>query len=311
LDPAYYKGNTVRQIIDMQVDVRYGQPGSGKDDFRLTSPYPYKTAAEHYEAWRRAANGGTKHTLATLPDWDGRWDEDEGWLSGEATLPSTVAAALTPQYREYFVQAQKAAAEGRDRWAGAFCLPEGFMAAITNGPKEFLVRPKTVHLLSASNAVNFTRWVHIDQEHVRPEQRYPRWLGESVGFWDGDALVVHTNQIRNWRINIFEWSDRLETVERYRRVGDVMEAEITLYDPEAFAAPLHAKFRYRHDARPGAEYRLLYNTCTDSNGPSSKVFVNDRGILDERVPGDPGYWDIGDKRPWAAMYAKGEAAAQR
>jgi hypothetical protein len=99
-------------------------------------------------------------------------------------------------------------------------------------------------------------------------------------------------------------------VERYRRVGDVMEGEITLYDPEAFAAPLHAKFQYKRDARAGAEYRLLYNTCTDSNGPSSKVFVNERGILDERVPGDAGYWDIADKRPWAAMYAKGEAAGR-
>jgi hypothetical protein len=55
---------------------------------------------------------------------------------------------------------------------------------------------------------------------------------------------------------------------------------------------------------------VLFKTCTDSNGAWRKVFVNERGILDERVPGDPGYWDIADKRPWASMYAKGEAAAR-
>src|SRR5688500_10076989 len=42
----------------------------------IDSPYPYKTSQEHFEALRRAANGGTKHTAATLPDWTGYWSAD-------------------------------------------------------------------------------------------------------------------------------------------------------------------------------------------------------------------------------------------
>ena len=40
----------------------------------IVSPYPYKTAKEHYEALlaRRKAKGGpTVYTKATMPDWDG------------------------------------------------------------------------------------------------------------------------------------------------------------------------------------------------------------------------------------------------
>jgi hypothetical protein len=51
---------------------------------------------------------------------------------------------------------------------------------------------------------------------------------------------------------------------------------------------------------------MIFSTCTDTNGPSSNIFVRPDGVLDERVPGDPGYWDPNDPRPWAKHYAIGE-----
>jgi hypothetical protein len=77
-----YRNNTVRQIRDMQERERYGEEGSGADLFELQSPYPYTSSDEHYQAWFAAANGGTTHTLELLPDWNGRWGEDEAWLGG-------------------------------------------------------------------------------------------------------------------------------------------------------------------------------------------------------------------------------------
>jgi hypothetical protein len=50
----------------------------------------------------------------------------------------------------------------------------------------------------------------------------------------------------------------------------------------------------------------VYSTCTDTNGPSSNIFERPDGITDEKVQGDPGYWDPNDPRPWAAHYAVGE-----
>ena len=304
-DPAYYRYNTARQLTDMQVDNRFGQEGSKADEPSIASPYPFKTSWEHYQAWLQKASGGTKHTLATLPDWDGEWRGGASWFDGRTIQASTIAAALTPQYREYYVQQVKAEAEGRHWWAASFCLPDGFIRGVQRA-QQFFVRPGQVMIVSDMLVASQIRWIHTDGKGHLPEaEQFPQWQGESIAFWDGAALVIHTNQIKQWNAthSMFEWSDQLSAVERYQRIGDAIVGEITLYDPVAFLAPLHARFRYTK-ARDGA--RPVYSTCTDTNGPSSNVFVTPDGVLDERVPGDPGYWDPTDPRPWAAHYAIGE-----
>ncbi|MEE8439441.1 MAG: hypothetical protein V3S07_07610, partial [Micropepsaceae bacterium] len=52
--------------------------------------------------------------------------------------------------------------------------------------------------------------------------------------------------------------------------------------------------------------RPIYNTCTDTNGPSSNVFFDTDGLLDQRGPGDPQYWDATDPRPLGSYYSRGE-----
>jgi hypothetical protein len=304
-DPAYYLNNTARELSDMQVEDRFGQKGSGEDLYNIKSPYPYKSSWEHYQAWLAAANGGIKHKLETLPNWDGVWGGGLSWLASQHIQASTVAAALTPQYREYYVQQVKAEAEGRHWWAAAFCLPDGFIRGI-NRAQQFVVRPNQVLILSDMLISTQVRWIHTDGGHAPEAQQFARWMGESVGFWDGNALVVHTNQIRQWNTThaMFEWSDQMTAVERYERRGNTLEGEITLYDPVAFLYPLHAKFTYNLNKDP--QSRMLYSTCTDTNGPSSNIYVNAEGRVDERVVGDPGYWDSTNPRPWAAHYAVGE-----
>ena len=310
-DPAYFLFNTARELSDMQVDNRFGQKGSGVDKHDIKSSFPFKTSWEHYQAWLTRANGGTKHTLATLPDWDGVWGGGGSWLTGNDIQASTVAAALTPEYREYYVQQVKAEAEGRHWWAAAFCLPDGFARDVWRSPKQFVIRPGQVMVLTDSLVATQVRWIYTDGKGHRPEeQQFPQWLGESIGFWDGNALVIHTNQIRRWNTThvMFEWSDRLTAVERYERVGNELLGEVTLYDPEAFLHPLHARLRFTLNTTGD---RMVFSTCTDTNGPSSNIFVRPDGVVDERVPGDPGYWDPTDPRPWAKHYAIGERRQSR
>ena len=305
-DPAYYLNNTARELTDMQVDLRFGQKGSGEDKYQIRSPYPFKDSWEHYQAWLKRANGGTKHTMSTLPDWDGRWQTEATWLDSRGIQASTVAAALTPSYREYYVQQVKAESEGRHWWAASFCLPDGFIRGLTR-VEQFVVRPAQALILSDMLVSTQVRWIHTNADHVPTEKQFQQWMGESVGFWDGNALVVHTNQIKGWSAthSLFEWSDELTSVERYERRGDEIVGEITLYDPVAFQYPLHAALKYRRNRDSD---RMVYSTCTDTNGISSNIFVRPDGITDEKVPGDPGYWDPTDPRPWAAYYAIGERA---
>ena len=138
----------------MQVENRFGQKGSAADKYNIKSPYPFQTSLEHYQAWLTKANGGTKHTLATLPDWDGLWTVRDTWLDSNDIQASTVAAALTPRYREYYVQQVKAEAEGRHWWAAAFCLPDGFIRGVSRGPQQFVLRPNQVVMVTDTLVVD-------------------------------------------------------------------------------------------------------------------------------------------------------------
>jgi hypothetical protein len=306
-DPAYFNHYTAREIRNLH---RTGttKRGSGTDEKSIVSPYPYKTSMEHYQALLENAKGGTKHTLASLPNWDGHWEPNAGWLGGQVQV-STIVAALTPTYREYYVQQVKAEAEGRAWWPSAFCLPDGFIRSV-QGAEQFVNRPGQVIVITSTLLQTETqvRWIHTDgRSHAAEDAQFPRWQGESIGFWDGNALVVHTNQIRQWNASrsvMFEWSDQMTAVERYERMGDTIVGEITLYDPVAFVRPLHTRLRFALSKVPGST--PAYNTCTDSDGPSTNVYVNDAGVLSQRTPEDPGYWNPSEPRPWAAHYAIGE-----
>ena len=75
----------------------------------------------------------------------------------------------------------------------------------------------------------------------------PSFNGDSVGHWDGDTLVVETNNVRAGTIDRdgVPYSDKLTAVERIRRVSPTrLEIETTLTDPEAFVTPFTLKRAY-------------------------------------------------------------------
>jgi hypothetical protein len=302
-EASYYGNNTMSEFEEMQVENRFGEIGSGVEGaLDLASPHDYASAWEHYTALLEQAGGGTEHSFETLPDWRGRWIGGAQGFDGGDNPASAVAAMLTPQYREYFVQEMKAVAEGRMWDADSFCLPGGFLESIINA-EEFIVTPGKVWTIGADNTANYIRWIYTDGSgHSDESFAYPKWHGESVGFWDGDTLVVHTNQIRGWKGGPIEFTDNLETVERYWRDGETLRGEIFLYDPEVFLEPYFSTLAFEHSTETRPELRPLFNSCTDTNGPSTKVFLDDRGFLNERLPGDPLYWDATDPRPWGTFF---------
>jgi hypothetical protein len=67
------------------------------------------------------------------------------------------------------------------------------------------------------------------------------WMGQSVGHWEGDTLVVDVTGLNDqtWfdRAGNFH-SDKLHVVERYTRTSpDVISYEAAIEDPEVFARP--------------------------------------------------------------------------
>jgi hypothetical protein len=68
----------------------------------------------------------------------------------------------------------------------------------------------------------------------------PSYLGDSVGRWEGDTLVVEATQFIDdtWLgSDGYFHSPAMHVVERFRRVGDELQYSATAHDPEALAQP--------------------------------------------------------------------------
>jgi hypothetical protein len=82
--------------------------------------------------------------------------------------------------------------------------------------------------------------------HAQDEN--PTWMGDSVGKWEADTLVVDTvNQsLGTW----FGYggqphSEQLQVTERISRPDhDSLMIDITMNDPKAYSAPLHTRKKY-------------------------------------------------------------------
>jgi hypothetical protein len=106
------------------------------------------------------------------------------------------------------------------------------------------------------------RRIYLDGGHTAGAD--PSFSGDSVGRWEGDTLVVETNNVRAGQIdrNGVPYSDKLTAVERIRRVSPTrLEIEMTLTDPEAFEEPFTIRRAYV-PMPPGSrfeEYVCEYN----------------------------------------------------
>ena len=146
-----------------------------------------------------------------------------------------------------------------------------------------------------------TRWIYTDgTPHSPKEKEFGKWHGESIGFWNGDELDRAHQPDSGWKGGLSESSDGLETVERYRRVGDRIEGEITLYDPEVYVSPINGRLNFRLDKETPYEDRMQFNTCTDTHGTVTERLHGRKGSAEYQAGwrsallGSRGHAPLGD-----------------
>jgi hypothetical protein len=98
-----------------------------------------------------------------------------------------------------------------------------------------------------------------------PEELDPTWYGHSIGWWEGDTLVIDTvgyNDKFWFDFKGHPHTERLRTVERWtRKSTETLENRITIDDPGAYSKPFTLTFTAT--LAPGQE--LMEYICNENN----------------------------------------------
>ena len=331
MDPRYYRCNTPRQMIDaMWESGRIGPNpptsaswGDCRIDFprdRIVSPYPYKTAKEHYEALlaqAKAHGGPTVYSKATTPDWDGFYVRDPngtdspGFIGpdrrarririrrtrrtlalGRHQSGSDAALASHPRVSETLRPGDLPRGGGQLEAVECLFLPARGVhplvgCSLPGANFELTITPTRVEFLSGI-ADNFIREFLVGQtQHV---QKVPQWYGETIAFWDGDTLVGWTANVQGWsQHTLFEFSNKMETVETFKPMYDAqhhfigLDHEAVWYDPDSLVQPVRVRDRFLRRAVAGdPNARFTFIECL-----SNIKNVNGRPV--QLTKGDPDY----------------------
>ncbi|THD59137.1 hypothetical protein [Phenylobacterium sp.] len=115
------------------------------------------------------------------------------------------------------------------RSAGPPMFPNGWYNnnyLIVQGPTEIAIDVEMVHDV---------RHIRLNARHRADDVR--PWFGDSIGWWDGDTLVVETNHIPQAQAYNGSWKD-LTVTERFTRVArDRIRYSFTVSDPTIWDRP--------------------------------------------------------------------------
>lgn len=123
----------------------------------------------------------------------------------------------------------------------SLCLPQGpLQFHLDPQPKEIIQLPHKTLMVHESNYM--IRTIYTDGRRLPTQgEPQPYWHGYSVGRWDGETLVVESNNFRGdgWLdFNGSPFTDALRLTERVRRVSfGNLEIDFTVDDPKAYAKP--------------------------------------------------------------------------
>jgi hypothetical protein len=147
----------------------------------------------------------------------------------------------------------------------AFCLPWGYPRSMqTEYPIELLQTPKRLAMLFESN--NIFHVVPTDgRQHSKEIE--PSWMGTSVGWYEGDTLVVDTKGF-NGRTTLdvgaeHPTSDALHIIERLSYIdANHVEYDLTIEDSKIYTKPVKNS---RTWTRMKPDDELLEYWCMENN----------------------------------------------
>jgi hypothetical protein len=142
------------------------------------------------------------------------------------------------------------------------CFPPGVPRIyMLNFPVQIVQTPSQVILLFEFD--HFVRRIYLDgRPHDKDAGQL--WMGDSVGKWEGDALVADTTNF-NDKTTLdregYPHSEAMHLVERFRRVDhDNLVVDLTVDDPKAYTKPWTATLNFQ--LRP--DWKIMEHVCEDN-----------------------------------------------
>ena len=130
------------------------------------------------------------------------------------------------------------------------------LPTLYNNMKRIVQTPD--HVMILVEMVHDARIIRLNSEHTPPEVR--KWLGDSIGWWEGDTLVVDTTNFTD-RPALYGASRDLRVVERFRRVDeDTVLYSFTVEDPDSWSAPWSGEYPW-----PASENHVYEYACHEAN----------------------------------------------
>jgi len=231
------------------------------------------------------------------PDFSGVWESRVGPTGrfGAPALPSLTPDAppvatfanveqnikgglpLTPWAAE--IKKQRMATNSVNN-PDANCLPLGIHPLHTHPDPRQIVQTPTLLVIAWESNYGL-RFIHTDGRKLPPlGEPQPWWYGYSAGHWEGDTLVVETNNVRGAEMGPFDgWldvdgsphSDQVKFTERFRRpTFGKLEIDLTVEDPKAYTKP----FTVRINQELMADDELLEFICNENQQFRRRVKVD-------------------------------------
>jgi hypothetical protein len=152
----------------------------------------------------------------------------------------------------------------------AMCMPMGFLQFHQQPQPRKIIHTKQLILIEYEANYGI-RHIYLDGRPLPPQgEPQPWWYGYSVGRWDGDTLVVETNNLRGaedgpydgWMdVNGSPYSREAKFTERIRRptLGH-LQIDLTIEDPKAYTKP----WTVRVDQRLLPDQELIEFICNEN-----------------------------------------------
>jgi hypothetical protein len=181
-----------------------------------------------------------------------------------AVLAGVEQQSMTP-YGRARREAYTKLTAGTDESPGNSCVGTGMPGSIQGAggyPMEIMQRPEQINI--TFEAHNEVRRVFIGDRNAAPADRIPSRSGYSEGKWEGNTLVITTDNLVDQVDQSYPHSDQAVVVERWTMEGKdaqgrrIMLVEMTMTDPKFYTEPV--KLTKRFAEVPNG--RILPYECT-------------------------------------------------